>query len=51
MRTVLDPAAPSALVLRQLWVIPEALALRDEYRRRIMDGYPYAAAPDTEEFV
>jgi hypothetical protein len=49
MRSVLDPNAPSALVLRQLWVSPEAIGLRDEYRQRIMDGYPYAADPDTDE--
>ena len=49
MRSVLDPNAPSAVVLRQLWVSPEALGLRDEYRQRIMDGYPYAADPDTDE--
>ena len=49
MRSVLDPNAPSALVLRQLWVSPEALGLRAEYRQRIMDGYPYAADPDTQE--
>ena len=49
LRSGLDPDAPSALALRQLWVAPEALALRDEVRGLIMTGFPYAADPESRE--
>lgn len=47
MRSILDPNAPSAIPLRELWISPEAIEMRTLSRQRIMDGYPYPIDPDS----
>jgi hypothetical protein len=40
MRSLLHPDAPSALLLRKLWVSPEALELRKEFHDRVVHAIP-----------
>lgn len=48
-RSLLDPNASTAVVLRRLWVERSALGLREEQRERILDGFPYLVYEDTGE--
>jgi hypothetical protein len=47
---MLHPDAPSAVYLRRLWGAQEALILRDEVHRQIMDAFPFMV-DDTGEPV